>query len=206
MTREEAKTIFLNRGYIEVDGGSYFDGNKWRESIAVISEWLKEEPCEVITRIPKDYLYDTETEDVLVYRHKYTGKEIHIEKPVKRYRIEPCEDAISRQAVMDCFKKWQPYLATRIWSFEQELSALPSVNPQEPKAGQELETIKKLMLEYGFTAPDMTVTEFVEDILSTKETKRNTFDCLKCIHYGFICDLCNNGSQYEGETIITIKR
>lgn len=71
---------------------------------------------------------------------------------------------------------------------------------------QELETIKKLMLEYGFTAPDMTVTEFVEDILSTKKTKRNTFDCSKCIHDGFICDLCNNGSQYEGETIITIKR
>jgi len=44
MTFEEAKTIFLNRGYIEVDGGSYFDGNKWRESVIVISEWLKEEP------------------------------------------------------------------------------------------------------------------------------------------------------------------
>lgn len=44
MTREEAKIIFLNRGYIEVDGGSYFDGNKWRESVVVISEWLKEEP------------------------------------------------------------------------------------------------------------------------------------------------------------------
>ena len=46
MTREEAKTIFLNRGYIELDGGSYFDGNKWRESIVVISKWLKQEPCE----------------------------------------------------------------------------------------------------------------------------------------------------------------
>lgn len=45
MTLDEAKTIFLNRGYIEVNGGSYFDGNKWRESVVVISEWLKEEPC-----------------------------------------------------------------------------------------------------------------------------------------------------------------
>jgi len=34
---------------------------------------------------------------------------------------------ISRQAVMDCFKKWQPYMATRLWDFEQELSKLPSV-------------------------------------------------------------------------------
>ena len=41
-------------------------------------------------------------------------------------KIEPC-DAISRQAVMDCFKKWQPYMATRLWDFEQELSKLPTV-------------------------------------------------------------------------------
>lgn len=48
---------------------------------------------------------------------------------------EPCEDVISRQAVMDCFKKWQPYMATRLWYFEQELSKLPSVNSQETKMG-----------------------------------------------------------------------
>ncbi len=46
MTREEAKRIFLNRGMIEVDGGSIFDGNKWREACRVISEWLEQEPCE----------------------------------------------------------------------------------------------------------------------------------------------------------------
>lgn len=40
---------------------------------------------------------------------------------------EPCEYAISRQAVMNCFKKWQPYMATRLHEFEKELSKLPSV-------------------------------------------------------------------------------
>ena len=44
---------------------------------------------------------------------------------------EPCEDAISRQAVMDCFKKWQPYMATRLFEFEKELSEIPSVSPQQ---------------------------------------------------------------------------
>lgn len=34
---------------------------------------------------------------------------------------------ISRQAVIDCFKKWQPYMATRLHEFEKELSELPSV-------------------------------------------------------------------------------
>lgn len=34
---------------------------------------------------------------------------------------------ISREAVMDCYKKWQPYMATRLHEFEKELSELPSV-------------------------------------------------------------------------------
>lgn len=46
MTREEAKTVFLNRGYVEVEGGTIYDSNKWRESCRVISEWLEQEPCE----------------------------------------------------------------------------------------------------------------------------------------------------------------
>ena len=44
MTREEAKTVFLNRGYVEVEGGTIYDANKWRESCRVISEWLEQEP------------------------------------------------------------------------------------------------------------------------------------------------------------------
>lgn len=46
MTVEEAKKIFLNRGYVEVSGGTYYDADKWRESIVVISEWLEQEPCD----------------------------------------------------------------------------------------------------------------------------------------------------------------
>jgi hypothetical protein len=47
--------------------------------------------------------------------------------------IEPSEDAISRDAVMKCFEKWQPYMATRILGYEQELSQLPSVTPQQTR-------------------------------------------------------------------------
>lgn len=46
MTREEAKKVFLDRGYIEVEGGTIFDANKWREACAVISKWLEQEPCD----------------------------------------------------------------------------------------------------------------------------------------------------------------
>lgn len=43
---------------------------------------------------------------------------------------QPCEDCISREDVMKCFKKWQPYMATRLWDYEQELKELSSVIPK----------------------------------------------------------------------------
>ena len=43
MTREEAKVVFLNRGYVKMNGGEIFNGDKWRQSVVVISEWLKEQ-------------------------------------------------------------------------------------------------------------------------------------------------------------------
>jgi len=36
-----------------------------------------------VTKIPDGYHYDTETDTMLVYRHKYTGDEIHIKKPIQ---------------------------------------------------------------------------------------------------------------------------
>ena len=48
-------------------------------------------------------------------------------------KVEPCKDSISRDAVMKCFKKWQPYMATRLLNYEQELSKLPSVTPQQTR-------------------------------------------------------------------------
>ncbi len=44
MTIEEAKKIFLNRGFIEVDGGEIYNGEKWRQACLIISSWLKQEP------------------------------------------------------------------------------------------------------------------------------------------------------------------
>ena len=40
MTREEAKEVFLNRGFID----GIYDGDKWREACIVISKWLEQEP------------------------------------------------------------------------------------------------------------------------------------------------------------------
>ena len=43
---------------------------------------------QVLDKIPKDYLYDAETNEFLVYRNKYTGKEIHILKPTDLFVLE----------------------------------------------------------------------------------------------------------------------
>ena len=40
MTREEAKEVFLNRGFID----GIYNGDKWREACVVISKWLEQEP------------------------------------------------------------------------------------------------------------------------------------------------------------------
>lgn len=60
MTREEAKDVFLNRGFVKVNGGEIFDGDKWRQSVVVISEWLKQEPCEgcISREKAKQFLYE----------------------------------------------------------------------------------------------------------------------------------------------------
>lgn len=40
------------------------------------------------------------------------------------------DDLISRQAVIDCYKKWQPYMSTKLLNFEKELYCIPSVQPK----------------------------------------------------------------------------
>lgn len=71
-------------------------------------------------------------------KEQYEKWEAIEEEEAREYferRKQPCEDCISRQAAVDCFKKWQPYMATRLLDFEKELSELPSVTPQ-PKMGK----------------------------------------------------------------------
>ena len=46
------------------------------------------EIVEYLKEIPQDYRYDTETDKFYVYRNKYTGNEIHIEKDPKHYILK----------------------------------------------------------------------------------------------------------------------
>ena len=66
MTREEAKDVFLNRGFIEVEGcrGRIFDADKWREACIVVSKWLKEESVLDKIRAEIDKIYEREDNSV----------------------------------------------------------------------------------------------------------------------------------------------
>ena len=67
MTLEEARETFLNRGWIKAEGGTYFDGDKWREAVMVISDYLQKEQCEdcISRQAAIDAL------DVLCQEHRY---------------------------------------------------------------------------------------------------------------------------------------
>ena len=59
------------------------DNPEFLANISILYDIVEESP-----NIPKDYLYDTETDEFLVYRHKYTGNEIHIIKEPSIYLIK----------------------------------------------------------------------------------------------------------------------
>lgn len=101
---------------------------------------------------------------------------------------EPCGDCINRKAVMDCFKKWQPYMATRMWEFEKELKELPSVNPQEPKTEQEIREELNRLSTYRVpnSNTDLVSRKAVERVLNLvfrgcrdKEPKTNILDKIR---------------------------
>ena len=137
MTNEEAIELIYD---IQTDA-VYNILHDEKEALEMAIKALKQQSCEAIEEIPKDYKYDTETEDFLVYRHKYTGHEIHIEKPVPRYKLEqqPCEDAISREEAIKEFQVYREYssnMSNVDWvdRIETVLTYLPSVIPK-PKIG-----------------------------------------------------------------------
>ena len=55
MSREEAKEVFLNRGFID----GIYDGDKWREACIVISKWLEQEPrwIPVSEKLPEPFTF-----------------------------------------------------------------------------------------------------------------------------------------------------
>jgi hypothetical protein len=79
-----------------------------------------------------------ETREILEDLWRYKTSDVFSEEEIREaldlaieaLEQQPSDDCISREAVMKCFKKWQPYMATRLLDYEQELKELPSVPPK----------------------------------------------------------------------------
>ena len=71
----------------------------------------------------------------------YSDKELceALDVAIKALEQEPCEDAVSRQAVIDTIGKVLDYGDGMVWEAlshaQRDVVLLPSVNPQEPKIG-----------------------------------------------------------------------
>ena len=90
MTNEKAISTIENAKNFAYD-------DVYEEAFNMAIKALEQEPWETIKKIPKDYCYDTETKDFLVYRNKYTGHEIHIAHPTPQYKLESILDKIKAE-------------------------------------------------------------------------------------------------------------
>ena len=141
MTREEAKEIFLNRGYEQVDGGSIYNPDKWRESVIVISDWLRQDCDDAISRADAIKAVTTMCEEYTPTKSTYHPHiDFVVEELNKLPSVRPksaeCEDAISRQAVLELQYRIDDSatLSTRDVVNVEDIEGLPPFTPQ-PKTG-----------------------------------------------------------------------
>jgi len=127
MTKEEAKEIFINRGFVN----GLFDGDKWRQSIVVISKWLEQEPCE-------DW-YDVPSDEMTLEQARQAVKDLR-KKLAEYLEQEPCDDCISRKAVLDIAKASKSNWIDNSVLFKR-VNELPPVTPK-PKTECSCDQIK----------------------------------------------------------------
>ena len=156
MTREEAKEVFLNRGFID----GIYNGDKWREACIVISKWLEQEPttkndlgvdCVSRKAVINQIFYSTDNNGDVVLGSALRERIARLpsvtpqlssglEKNSKKLEKDFGElDCISREQALRKLKESAEHHAND--SREEVLlrrdrdiiRALPSVTPQEPR-------------------------------------------------------------------------
>lgn len=101
-------------------------------------------------------------------------------KPHYFEKQEPSGDAVSRQAVLKTLDDMDNALDEdrTVENYKELLKecyeVLPSVNPQPCDDAVSRQAVKEQMIKYGFHAPNMTVTEFVEDLPFAKQEPSET--------------------------------
>lgn len=129
MTREEALEWFKDRKK------RYCLDDKCQQAEDMAIKALEQEPCEdEYIKVPKKAMKYV-TKGMVAYNYKWLREHFDIERLVVCGEQEPCEDAISRQAVCNIVDAIRDCISVEgYWAILERLKRLPSVNPQ-PKTG-----------------------------------------------------------------------
>lgn len=99
-------------------------GMRWTDSTLMI-------PFHKVLQIIDKYAEQEPTDENL-HREREQAYMQGYEDASKRFRQEPCDDAISRQAVLEIQAKYAEHMgATKYWQMRDDIRALPPVRPQE---------------------------------------------------------------------------
>lgn len=134
MTREEAIKV--------ITSNDVFDADLIYEAVSMAIKALEQEPKTIEEKQAESEKYQKAFDDG--YENGYAQARFD-------YEQEPCEDAISRQAVLDYIDKMPSELTAdgrrmiRRRTLEEYISdTLPPVKPQEPKTGHWIEVIDEI--------------------------------------------------------------
>lgn len=138
MTREEAIKIFQDKLHTMEHGAVCCNYGIDKDAFTLAIQALEQEDVVTISEIPKDYIYDTDTRDFLVYRNKYTGDEMHIKRPTSLYILDQdlCSACVNREAVHRQINDWRASEDSRtsLLSLHKRIDTLPIIT-SKPKDG-----------------------------------------------------------------------
>lgn len=187
MTFKEAVEIFINRGYEQVDGGSIYNADKWRDSVIIISNWLQQNTCANYIPTPTKITCNPSSNFIIEELNKLSSVQP---------KLTECEDAISREQALKEFEKDQYH---REYCIEHEIDRsismemvrirlhdLPSVQPKQ-KTGHWIFT-KTIFDRYGYTAE-----------CSSCHKKWETYDEIAFEKEHNYCFKCGTKMKKEGE-------
>lgn len=154
----------------------------------------REEAIEILDR----YAHHSHSEVIKYPREVATEV---FELAIAALKAEPCEDAVSLDAVINTIEWYRtnPQHFTED-NLIEDMKGLTPVTPKPTECEDAVsrKAVQEGMIKYGFLAPDMTVTEFIEDELPPVTPKQRTghwveigdepYDTWECDNCGFVID------------------
>ena len=152
MTRKEAiRRVEFCRNFLADNYSDMGEPNFMAFNMAI--EALEQESCDniltlterVVTQVTEDmnnFIFTTIMPWCEAKEQRIISKRDLEQALTQYFSKKPCDDAISRQAVLEIHSKYGEYMgATKFWEFRDNIRELPPIKPQEPKIGHWVKVI-----------------------------------------------------------------